>query len=709
MKNTNIFYKMKSKKRALSVIVIILSLVIGVISFWFMLNRDYQSATERDMTSSVPKILVDSVNDVVKTNPTVRNGDYTKVIQRIKEENWLNKKNKTVKFYSNFLIGYSELNKAKYHTALSYLNTAKENIDKAIDNDIKVRFYYELSYVQLHLKLMKMSNDSFNKVEPLYHGNSNINLLIPILVSRAYDLSHTDDGIELAILQTEKTLALAKSTNYEKIEHVYYTLGLNYWNGNQIVKGINYKIKAIELYMNKNKHTDVVFILTDIGIDYLLIGDIKNAIHYLTRALDYKLVGEGPGGESAYYIANQLYTAYSLQGDLVNAEKYLNLAKVKVEKIERKYVKDNHTTYLHLITADFYSRLNKHDNALEQIIIADERYHSGLASKIYHFDIKLNIAFGDIYRRNQDYNKSIKYYKRAEMLINQRDVFYLKDDINHMLYLSYKAIGNTSLTIYYLEKSNAIIKKQRDDHNEQYSQYIFGEFETKRKENEIDKLEQQSEISKLSLLFLFFILCGVMFFAFMLKYKNKKIVELNKSLAMMSFTDGLTAVSNRHALEQLWQTWETSASSQGETCSIIMIDIDYFKKYNDHYGHHEGDQTLKAVAQALQGCCRKEDFFGRYGGEEFIFVLPDTDKETAISIVRDRIQQAVAALKIRHETSEVNEYLTLSVGIATGKNLPIGAHETLIHWADKGLYLAKEQGRNGFVHLDFSPTEDDRG
>ncbi|GHA51993.1 GGDEF domain-containing protein [Photobacterium aphoticum] len=679
-----------------------ITVLLGAARYKYIPQKNEEVVQVAFSYDDVPKELLTVFTGIINQNPTMRKGSYSDIITVIDDNDWFKDENHTVRFFSYFIKAYGESNKANYPLALAYLNQANRYIDEAMSVDILARYHYEFSYVQLHLKLVTLSKESFSKVEQYYDGTSNVNLLIPILLARAYDLSHSERGAELAIQQTEKTLALAESTHYEKIEHVYYTLGLNYWNGKRIVEGINYKIKALELYMDKQLHEDVIHILTDIGIDYLFMGDTTNAIKYLTDAIGYEIDGHEPGGESIYYIANQLYTAHSSRGDLVQAEKYLLLAEEEVAKIERQYVKDNHLTYLSLIKADFTSRQGDSEAALHHIEIAEDRFKSGYAGKIYHFDIKMNMTYGDIYQRRGEHQQALQYYKQAETFIHHRGVFYLIDDINERLYKSYKALGEWAQTIAYLEKNNQIIKEQRDDHNAQYSQYIYGEFDVKNKEERIQKLQSQSETSRISLLLSLLLLFGMVLFTVTLKYKNRRIVELNKSLATISFTDGLTSVANRHALDQLWQTWETSKDDTLSACAIIMIDIDYFKRFNDYYGHHDGDQALKRVAAALQRCCRPGDFVGRYGGEEFIMVLPGMSGDAVTTLVKNRIQPTIGALNIAHAMSDVSDRITLSIGIASGEAMPEQKRHALMNIADKALYQAKEQGRDQYVHLHYA-------
>ena len=138
---------------------------------------------------------------------------------------------------------------------------------------------------------------------------------------------------------------------------------------------------------------------------------------------------------------------------------------------------------------------------------------------------------------------------------------------------------------------------------------------------------------------------------------------------------------------------------------LVMDDIDYFKNYNDHYGHQVGDDCLKAVARILDEHCRRPgDLAARYGGEEFMLVLPSTDFDGACTIV-DRINQALKEQKIIHEKSDTSQFVTISFGIACAVPDSSFKIEDLVSAADEALYDAKSKGRNCSVVSDFGQAK----
>jgi diguanylate cyclase (GGDEF)-like protein len=167
----------------------------------------------------------------------------------------------------------------------------------------------------------------------------------------------------------------------------------------------------------------------------------------------------------------------------------------------------------------------------------------------------------------------------------------------------------------------------------------------------------------------------------------------NDLLRSMALIDGLTGVANRRKFdEDILADWSQCFREQ-KPLSLIMVDVDFFKRYNDRYGHQAGDGCLKSVAQALSEIVRRPyDLVARYGGEEFACVLPNTGFSGAVEMA-EKMLERVRALNIEHSASDVDRVVTISLGVATAT--PVGdlKFQTLIEAADKQLYEAKRTGR----------------
>ncbi|MEI6287493.1 MAG: diguanylate cyclase [Bacillota bacterium] len=172
-------------------------------------------------------------------------------------------------------------------------------------------------------------------------------------------------------------------------------------------------------------------------------------------------------------------------------------------------------------------------------------------------------------------------------------------------------------------------------------------------------------------------------------------------LESMATQDGLTGIANRRKFDEYFVVAAAYTSRNAFPLSLIMIDIDHFKLYNDHYGHFEGDICLIKVARAIAvDVKRSNDLAARYGGEEFACILPNAPHSNALAIA-ERIRASVLALKIPHELSPVDEFVTISLGVATVATFDSNVPEQLIVAADRALYSAKDRGRNRVMGVEL--------
>ncbi len=184
-----------------------------------------------------------------------------------------------------------------------------------------------------------------------------------------------------------------------------------------------------------------------------------------------------------------------------------------------------------------------------------------------------------------------------------------------------------------------------------------------------------------------------------IRERTAEIERQKKKLEELATHDGLTGVYNKRKFNEVFNHEWKRAERNGMYLGILMVDVDFFKQYNDTYGHQAGDKALRKVAQAIKSMAKRPaDFVARYGGEEFIVLLPETDPE-GVKMVGEKIRRAVENLKIPHEKSTVSEYLTVSVGaisIIPKKDLFF----SLIKAADEALYESKKKGRNRVSYKD---------
>lgn len=179
-----------------------------------------------------------------------------------------------------------------------------------------------------------------------------------------------------------------------------------------------------------------------------------------------------------------------------------------------------------------------------------------------------------------------------------------------------------------------------------------------------------------------------------------ELARQRQLLERLSHSDGLTGIANRRHFNAMLSREFARMQRQQQSLALLMIDVDDFKAFNDHYGHLQGDACLQQIVQAIAQCLqRPADMVARYGGEEFVCLLPDTTLPGALKLAHD-IQAAIEALHLPHVQAQAAEFVTVSMGVAAAMAQELGSGQQLLATADDRLYRAKHSGRNRIVSSD---------
>lgn len=174
----------------------------------------------------------------------------------------------------------------------------------------------------------------------------------------------------------------------------------------------------------------------------------------------------------------------------------------------------------------------------------------------------------------------------------------------------------------------------------------------------------------------------------------EELENANRELSRLSSLDGLTGIANRRHFEEIYDREWRRAVRTGSELAVLFLDLDFFKYYNDTYGHQQGDDCLKQVAEAAGRVLKRPgDLLARYGGEEFVVILPETSLAGAVEVA-EAIRNEIERCNIPHSASKVADHVTVSVGVAGGRVTIEDQPSDLITQADKALYEAKKGGRN---------------
>jgi diguanylate cyclase (GGDEF)-like protein/PAS domain S-box-containing protein len=176
--------------------------------------------------------------------------------------------------------------------------------------------------------------------------------------------------------------------------------------------------------------------------------------------------------------------------------------------------------------------------------------------------------------------------------------------------------------------------------------------------------------------------------------RERHLLEHAESLRARSYVDGLTGIHNRRYFDMTLERELRRAHRSGGALSLLLMDIDSFKAYNDHFGHQQGDACLTTVAQALAGMLKRPaDVAARYGGEDFVAILPETTLEQAAGVA-EAIRRDIAARRLAHAPAAAKDHVTLSIGVASFGKEGLNEAASLIEAADQALYAAKRGGRD---------------
>lgn len=177
-----------------------------------------------------------------------------------------------------------------------------------------------------------------------------------------------------------------------------------------------------------------------------------------------------------------------------------------------------------------------------------------------------------------------------------------------------------------------------------------------------------------------------------LRERNEELERLNSMFRELAVKDGLTGLYNHRHAQQTLQQEVTRCTLHKRPISVLFVDLDHFKLYNDQHGHQKGDSLLKSLADCLRATARSSDVIARWGGEEFVVITPETDTAAAVALAK-KLRQAVAELRIPGRETQPKKVVSVSIGVATLNKHADGA-SGLIAQADKALYKAKGAGRN---------------
>ena len=683
---------MKRNIKKLSIFLGIIFISVGIIC---VKKVNIKKASFNDRLDSI-------VNELLERDPI--NDGYIDIewLTDVEREKIENSKDKEQLSKLYFVEGFNEKIDSNREEALDYFKKASSILPNKADKKLKSRIYYEQSNI-LYSEDEEESKALFQKVKDIYEGENDKEYLVKLSVLKGKEFMDGDMPTSECIEVLEETLTLAKEIEYDGIFDIYYYLGTAYWYDNQQIQAINYKLEALSAAYDINRPDKAEFVSIDLAIDFLEMGNYDDAIKYLKTVIDN--MPESFPDDYDYFTPSyawmNLVDAYTKSGRYEEAEEALEIARVNVEKQNDGKKRLDDITMLDMYKAEILTRLGDYEQAQVFLDKFEEGYNNTEIEFSYmDMDISMKNLQGDIYYGIGKYSEALECHMNAKEMIDERELLNLVEDSNKNIYMDYVSLGNYEAAFEYSHVNNEIKSEAKNNTDAQYSHYLISKFNNDKNELRISQLEQSQKIARITSLFLGLIAFSSIVFTSIIYKKNKEIKRLNEIFKNLSATDGLTAIPNRRALDEYLSSNWTNLSfiTTKIPISFAMIDIDYFKKYNDNYGHPQGDEVLKKVSECIKASCRKSDFIARYGGEEFTIIMLNTDKHESEMLI-SRLLNNIYQMNIKHDYSEVSDRITLSIGVSTTDLECSKSYDEYITMADNALYEAKKI-RNTFIHIE---------
>lgn len=597
-----------------------------------------------------------------------------------------------------FILGYIDGINLRNDSAIENLNSAIFHFDQNTLPEVQIKTYYELSRIYAREKDFEKSQKFFNELLTICKTEKMKEYLVDFSIKRSYDIYYAPNGIQQAFELLKDTLEIARKINYHALEDVYMRTGILAWHSDKVVKALNYKLEAWEIVQEKKIDKKMAHLSTDIGIDYLYSQNYLEAIRYLKKSLEYDISNPQDNAHMKVYALLNLLDAYNKMGNFTEAKNHLPLLKENIDKLEKGDRKEDYTTVMYTVMGDIEMGLKNFEKSLEYLNLGKTRFESTKKFTIYDMDIEIATKFGNLYYNLKDYVRALDFYMEAESLAAERGLKYFKDIHSLALFKTYKELGQQKNALKELEKNNNLKVNYRNNRDAEYSQFMVEKFQNSKNEKQIHDLQEEKRNIRLILLVVTLLGAIISIFTFFIFKKNREINRLNTLFKNLSNIDGLTKIANRRALDDyLAGNWALYSKTH-MPISFIMIDVDYFKNYNDNYGHMAGDNILVHVADLLTKSCSSSDFIARYGGEEFIIILLNTSKEQAIGVM-EKIRYNLHELNLKHNHSPISDRVTLSMGLTTAYIDSVRDYKKYLQNADSALYISKKNGRDRFTTL----------
>lgn len=597
--------------------------------------------------------------------------------------------NNKTKVKAYFIIGY-------YANIIGEYTSSNENIKISLDlnkedstylKGISIMSHNEMSKNYFELGRYEESSESFKKAIELGNEHKYNDLIANMYISRANILQNQEGKIGIAIEILNRAKALKPSK--EILANIYLKLSKYYLLDNKLDLALEYNIKSLKIARKGRMKALEADALIELGSTFSYSDDYEKSISILNNALMLEEVSS-----SRQRKINTL--AYLSDSYCGNGEynKSLEIVEKLLKEIENldEYERPKEYVWAYTMAAGNLNLINKPKEAIEYLDKAKAEYNKGSKEKLYlDAEVYITSGYGDCWYNMGEYHKALEAYKETVDTLKEgnRASSGLSTSLTK-LRQTYGVLNEYEKAYEIEEQREEVEKEIRNKNIKQSLIYVSEKIKAEENEEDINRLKFQRTVVALIIIALIVVL-RLKSTEYRRELKLKE--EYNKKLKELALQDSLTGVWNRRKLHEA--TKELQELDKERKVTFIMIDIDFFKLYNDNYGHLEGDKVLLQVAETLHKVF-ENDVVGRYGGEEFYILLDNYDGEYIENKLKNLINK-IKELDIEHKKSQVKDRVSISIGASIGKIYDI---DNVILKADKNLYEVKENGRDNYKITD---------
>ncbi len=510
---------------------------------------------------------------------------------------------------------------------------------------------YHLGNALLNLDQYNEARDQLEEAGAAYQSLEDQTGVAKVLLNLSSvheSLGNLDDGLKAAL----SALKDFDSGLGEVVDRArcYNQIGIIYYRLRQYDQAKTYWERALEIYVGSNKELSRSGVLNNLGVLAQDRGDYQEALRYFEETLAIAEKFKDKQGIADAY--NNMAIAYF---DLGQPDRCI----------------------------DYYQKA---------LVLSTEMGD--------RFSISLILNnLGDLYTKEGDLQQARQHLDRALAVAQEIEAKSLQVTVLDSLASLYEAEGDHTKALEAFRALSSLKDEMFTSESNQKLAEMRARFDSEKQRREIELLKKDREIANLTrngVLIAVAFLAGFVFLLFN-RYRLKArthelILEKNRELERLSRTDVLTDLINRRYILELIEQEALRFQRYGQPFSLVLSDIDHFKKFNDTHGHDCGDFVLRGVSQAIREVTRREDFVARWGGEEFLFFLPETDLVGAVKLA-DRVRESIAASQFQYSDRSLSVTMTSGVCQYTGEeNI-----DDCLKRADNALYQGKSQGRNCVV------------